>query len=152
MSLKSNNEQERLSRRLGPRGSREFTRAHCGRIQPLTGELTVCNSLKTAEDKLTPCDDIREDAETTMPLDNVTFIKSYAFEVNMQLKSVDILSSITAIDREAFSECRNLKYIVIPSSISSFRVYAFHWCPSLVSAFILGGFRYIPILFQQSRN
>ena len=69
-----------------------------------------------------------------MPLNNnVTSIRSSAFQTCSSLQSITIPSSVTSIGDYAFSGCSSLQSINIPSSVTSIGDYAFSGCSSLQS-------------------
>ena len=69
-----------------------------------------------------------------MPLNNnVTSIRSSAFQTCSSLQSITIPSSVTSIGDYAFSGCSSLQSINIPSSVTSIGDYAFQNCSSLQS-------------------
>ena len=68
--------------------------------------------------------------------DDVTQIKSSAFNNFDGLTSVVISDSVTNIGDWTFYSCPNLKSVVIPDSVTTIGAYAFYYCDSLTSAVI----------------
>ena len=86
----------------------------------------------------TPWDYIKEDIQTVIIEDGVTYIGMDAFYGN-SFTSVTIGKSVTTICDDAFSRCRNLTSITIPDSVTYIGRNIFYNCKSLTSAIIGNG-------------
>ena len=73
-----------------------------------------------------------EETDLTLPND-ITQIKSYAFNRCTSLTSVTIGNSVTTIGDEAFYNCSSLTSVTIPDSVTTIGDYAFNSCSSLTS-------------------
>ncbi len=86
----------------------------------------------------TPWYSRRDEIETAIIEDGVTFIGDFVFSDCYNLKSVSIPNGITCIGMEAFYGCDSLVSITIPDSVTSVGDYAFYGCDALVTAYYTG--------------
>ncbi|MGI6710439.1 MAG: leucine-rich repeat protein [Bacilli bacterium] len=69
----------------------------------------------------------------------VAIISCYAFVNRIDLESITLPSTLTKIEKGAFSHCSGLTNIIIPSSVKNIDFLAFYGCTSLISAVISDG-------------
>ena len=71
--------------------------------------------------------------------DNITTIKSFAFELMRDATVLDIPTGVTSIGQRVFNECRSLPGdLVIPSSVTTLNYRTFRQCYQLTSVTFLG--------------